>query len=245
MSVNIISRMMILDGGMGHQLKSMGVKIEGPVGSMRRFLGVCMANVEQPNLVTAAHLEFIDAGASIITTNSYAVCGAKLFCCNTMMAPLEPSIIHQFHAAGLSIRVDRHDELVRYFNLNLSVFFQCTPRHLALVEKAGERTLEKHDLESFLKAAGERATEAKNLRPQRGVKVAGCLPPLRDSYRHDLVGSFDEILPDYQRIARGIAPYSDLLLCETMSTAEEARAACTAAAETGAPVYMYLPSSRA
>jgi methionine synthase I (cobalamin-dependent) len=66
-------RAVLLDGGMGHQLRSMGVKVEGPRGSMERFLGVAMANSKQPELVTAAHLSYIDAGADVITTNNYAV----------------------------------------------------------------------------------------------------------------------------------------------------------------------------
>ena len=66
-------RAVLLDGGMGHQLRTMGVKVEGPRGSMERFLGVAMANSKQPELVTAAHLSYIDAGADVITTNNYAV----------------------------------------------------------------------------------------------------------------------------------------------------------------------------
>ena len=171
-----LRNMIILDGGMGHQLKRMGVKIEGPVGSMQRFLGVAMANVDQPSLVRDAHLAYIDAGAKVITSNSYAI----------------------------------------------------TPKHLELATDDDSCTLE-----SLLAAACQRAVEAKKLRPGHGVRVAGCLPPLRDSYRADLVLPFDQLLPDYRRISRGIAPFCDLLLCETMSTAEEARAAATAAAETG------------
>jgi len=41
----------LLDGGMGHQLKAMGVEIKGVVGSMERFLGVAMANTRNPDLV--------------------------------------------------------------------------------------------------------------------------------------------------------------------------------------------------
>merc|ERR1719421_2375905 len=66
------SGVMLLDGGMGHQLKAMGIEISGPVGSMRRFLGVAMANLENPQLVRDAHLAYIDAGADVITTNNYA-----------------------------------------------------------------------------------------------------------------------------------------------------------------------------
>ena len=41
----------LLDGGMGHQLKRMGVKIEGEVGTMQRFLGVALANEADPPMV--------------------------------------------------------------------------------------------------------------------------------------------------------------------------------------------------
>merc|ERR1719498_981027 len=62
----------ILDGGMGHQLRAMGVDISGPVGTMRRFLGVALANFEKPDIVKDAHLAYIDAGAEVIITNSYS-----------------------------------------------------------------------------------------------------------------------------------------------------------------------------
>ena len=47
----------ILHGGMGHLLRRRGVKIVGEIGSMRRFLGVALANTERPSLVVEAHLE--------------------------------------------------------------------------------------------------------------------------------------------------------------------------------------------
>ena len=49
----------VLDGGMGHQLKRRGVKVKGEVGTLQRFLGVAMANVEQRKLVVDAHLGLI------------------------------------------------------------------------------------------------------------------------------------------------------------------------------------------
>ena len=61
------------------------------------------------------------------------------------------------------------------------------------------------------------------------MRVAGCLPPLHESYRPDRVGSFEDNLAHYRLIAAAIAPFADLLLCETMSTALEAKAALTAA----------------
>jgi homocysteine S-methyltransferase len=72
----------------------------------------------------------------------------------------------------------------------------------------------------------------------RSVRVAGSLPPLRTSYRANEVGDDAEILADYRRIAKTLAPNVDIMLCETLSSAREARAAVTAACETGSEVWL-------
>ena len=58
--------MKILDGGMGRYLKEIGAPFEQPEWS-------ALALMEEPSAVSKAHNAFIDAGAQIITTNSYAV----------------------------------------------------------------------------------------------------------------------------------------------------------------------------
>jgi S-methylmethionine-dependent homocysteine/selenocysteine methylase len=73
---------------------------------------------------------------------------------------------------------------------------------------------------------------------EEGVAVAASLPPLRGSYRPDLVGKFDELVPLYREQAEILEPYCDLFICETMSSGEEARAAATAAGEFGRPVWV-------
>ena len=83
------------------------------------------------------------------------------------------------------------------------------------------------------KEAREQAGEA-----GKGVRIAGSLPPLRGSYRPDLVGPFEEIFPRYQEQAGILAPHVDLLLCETMSGGAEAYGAARAAVETGLPVWV-------
>jgi S-methylmethionine-dependent homocysteine/selenocysteine methylase len=70
------------------------------------------------------------------------------------------------------------------------------------------------------------------------VLIAGSLPPLAGSYRPDLVGEFEDIVPEYQEQAELLAPHVDLLLCETMSSASEAKAAALAAVHTGKPVWV-------
>jgi S-methylmethionine-dependent homocysteine/selenocysteine methylase len=72
----------------------------------------------------------------------------------------------------------------------------------------------------------------------RPVRIAGSLPPLRGSYRADLVGPFDEIYPLYLEQAQLLAPNVDLLVCETMSSAAEGYAAALAASRTGKTVWV-------
>jgi S-methylmethionine-dependent homocysteine/selenocysteine methylase len=171
------STVTILDGGMGHQLKARGIKIHGEVGSMSRFLGVAMANFEMPELVRICHLDFIDAGSTVITTNSYS----------------------------------------------------CVPKCLTSTTKASHEFGE--DIATYVAQAGKLAREAAERRPEKHVRVAGSLPPLAESYRPDKVGPYDENVAGYRTIVKAITPYADVLLAETMSTADEARAACKAAME--------------
>ena len=72
----------------------------------------------------------------------------------------------------------------------------------------------------------------------RAVLIAGSLPPLAGSFRPDRVGKFEEIEPLYREQAELLAPHVDLLLCETMSSANEGRAAAAAATRTGKPVWV-------
>lgn len=56
----------LLDGGMGRELQRIGAPFRQPEWS-------ALALIEAPEFVRQAHQAFIDAGARIITTNSYAV----------------------------------------------------------------------------------------------------------------------------------------------------------------------------
>ncbi|WP_413400989.1 homocysteine S-methyltransferase family protein [Pseudoalteromonas sp. KJ71-7] len=60
-----MNRLTILDGGMGRELKRMGAPFSQPLWSAQ-------ALIEAPQCVTQAHEAFINAGAEIITVNSYA-----------------------------------------------------------------------------------------------------------------------------------------------------------------------------
>ncbi|MDX1576056.1 MAG: homocysteine S-methyltransferase family protein, partial [Kiloniellales bacterium] len=93
-------------------------------------------------------------------------------------------------------------------------------------------------MEELLSASVRLAREAREAAGRRGVRIAGSLPPLAQSYRPELVGASMEIEPLYRRIASILAPGIDLFLCETMSSGAEARSAVTAAADFGKPVWV-------
>jgi S-methylmethionine-dependent homocysteine/selenocysteine methylase len=68
--------------------------------------------------------------------------------------------------------------------------------------------------------------------------IAGCLPPLVGSYHPELLPPYDDMLAEYRQIAAAQEGHVGLFICETMSKADEARAAVSAAAETGRPVWV-------
>jgi len=61
-----MAQVKILDGGMGRELKRMGAPFQQPEWS-------ALALLEGPQFVRQAHDAFVQGGAQIITTNSYAV----------------------------------------------------------------------------------------------------------------------------------------------------------------------------
>ncbi|UXH99922.1 homocysteine S-methyltransferase family protein [Photobacterium sp. TY1-4] len=60
-----MKKITILDGGMGRELKRIGAPFSQPLWSAQ-------ALIESPEHVRIAHQNFVDAGADIITVNSYA-----------------------------------------------------------------------------------------------------------------------------------------------------------------------------
>ncbi|WP_394243060.1 homocysteine S-methyltransferase family protein [Vibrio astriarenae] len=60
-----MKQLTILDGGMGRELQEIGAPFSQPFWSAHALM-------EAPQFVQRAHQHFIDAGAEIITTNSYA-----------------------------------------------------------------------------------------------------------------------------------------------------------------------------
>jgi len=164
-------RPLLLDGGTGRELRRRGVPILDTIWSAN-------ALVVAPNTVREVHLDYISAGADVITTNTYGIIRSEL--------------------AKEGIQE-------RYAELN--------------------------------RLAGRLARQARE-EAGRNVAIAGSLPPLRGSYRPDLVGPFAELLPLYREQVELLEPYVDVFLCETMSSAAEGLAAATAASESGKPVWL-------
>jgi S-methylmethionine-dependent homocysteine/selenocysteine methylase len=164
-------RPVLLDGGMGRELRFRGVEIPDTIWSANALLVA-------PEVVRQIHLDYIAAGADIITTNTYGIL-----------------------------------------------------RRALAQEGIEDRFAELNTLACTLALEAHAATD-------RTVLIAGSLPPLRGSYRPDLVGPFEEIAPLYQEQAELLAPHVDLFLCETLSSAAEGRAAAWAASQTGVPVWV-------
>ncbi|MEM7099978.1 MAG: homocysteine S-methyltransferase family protein [Pseudomonadota bacterium] len=89
-----------------------------------------------------------------------------------------------------------------------------------------------HRFEELTQIAGQIARRAAES-SEHDVLVAGSLPPLSESYRPDLVPSDAQAAPIYEALVRALNPYVDLFICETMSSAREARNAAVAARQLG------------
>ena len=91
-----------------------------------------------------------------------------------------------------------------------------------------------NELEALTVKAAQCAVAARDSAPSP-ARVAGSVPPLNTSFDAGLVGDFDDNVAQYRRMVAALDPYVDLYLCETLSTAEEARAAAVAAQESSKP----------
>ena len=167
----------LLDGGMGQELlKRSGAK-PSPLWSAQVLM-------DTPDIVRDLHIDFIRAGAQVITLNSYS----------------------------------------------------ATPERLA-------RDADESLFEGLQQKAIEVAISARKKSQKANVKIAGSLPPLYASYRPDQAPGYDEMLATYRRVVNVQQSSVDLFICETMASIVEARAATTAAKESGLPVWVAMTVS--
>ena len=166
-----MKKIVLTDGGMGQELLRRSGAAPTPLWSARVL-------IDEPDLVRDLHADFIEAGARVITINTYAATPERL------------------EREGVG-----------------ELFQELQQRGIDLAEQARDKT-------------------------GKDVRIAGCLPPLFGSYKPELTLSFDETLAIYRRVVAEQKDRVDLILCETMASAEEALAAATAASESGLPVWV-------
>jgi S-methylmethionine-dependent homocysteine/selenocysteine methylase len=138
----------------------------------------------------------------------------------------EPLLVRDLHREFI-------DSGARVITLNT---YTATPQRLKRDGELGQLT---HLHQQAMNAA----KDAIEIAEYKNVAIAGCLPPLVASYRPDVSLSFEDSLDTYRRLVELQAPASDVFICETMSSITEARAACTAAIESGKPVWLALTVS--
>lgn len=164
----------ILDGGMSRELIRLNAPFKQPEWSAQ-------ALIEAPDMVLQVHREFAEAGADILTTNSYAL----------------------------------------------------VPFHIG-EDRFWERGEELATLAGRLARTAADEVQAKT---GKKVLVAGSLPPIFGSYRPDLYQN-DKVQDYLQVLVRGLAPYIDVWLGETLSLVAEAEAVVTAVDSHTKPIWI-------
>jgi S-methylmethionine-dependent homocysteine/selenocysteine methylase len=167
-----MKKIVLTDGGMGQELIRRSGKEPTPMWSARVLL-------DEPDLVRDLHQDFIEAGAKVVTINTYSATPERL------ARDADPSLFKPLQERGYRL-----------------------------------------------------AAEARDRAGISGVKIAACLPPLFASYRPDVAPGFEECLALYRSIVAEQAERVDLMLCETLASVKEIRAAATAAKESGLPVWV-------
>ncbi|WEZ82381.1 homocysteine S-methyltransferase family protein [Rhizobium sp. 32-5/1] len=166
-----MSDVLILDGGMSRELVRLGAQLRQPEWS-------ALALIDTPEIVRDVHREFIEAGADVVTTNSYAL----------------------------------------------------VPFHI------GEERF-REEGEALIALSGRLAREAADAFTARKVRVAGSLPPIFGSYEPQLFQP--ERVQDYLTVlVRGLSPFVDVWLGETLSLIAEGEAVRQAVADTGKPFWI-------
>lgn len=133
----------------------------------------------------------------------------------------QPELVRQVHLDYLRVGVDV-----------ITINAYCTTRC-----RLGPAGLD-DDFERLQTLACEIAVDARSESGRGDALIAGCLSPYGWSYRPELAPPFDELRHLYAEVAALQAPHVDLLICETMGSIDETRAAVAGASATGKPVWV-------
>lgn len=90
-------RIVLLDGGMGQVLAKRSHRPVSPLWSAQVML-------DEPQLVTAAHRDFIEAGARVVTLNTYSATPQRL------ARDGDPAMMEPLHAAALEAALTAREE---------------------------------------------------------------------------------------------------------------------------------------
>ncbi len=93
-------------------------------------------------------------------------------------------------------------------------------------------------LEPLHRAAKKAACDAVAQSGNAKVQIVGCLPPLVASYHSSVIPSFEQCLTTYRQLVELQQDACDAFVCETMSSINEAKAACVSAKQSGKPVWV-------
>lgn len=136
---------------------------------------------------------------------------------------------HSLMAAPAAVR-DLHQEFIAAgAEIVTASNYAATPQRLAQAGIA-------HRFGEIVGRAVELAREARDRAGKKGVRVAGSLPPLLASYEPNAQNPA-RMEREYAEIADALGAV-DLFICETMSSAAEARAAARAGAMRAKPVWI-------
>ena len=122
----------------------------------------------------------------------------------------DPSAVKQLHCDYIDVRA----------NIITTNSYSTIPSYL---KKKGLETQVGDLTHLASRLARDAATEH-----ETSVAVAGCIPPLSESYRPDLVIAEEDAKPVYETMVRAMVEDVDLFLCETMSCISEAIVALAA-----------------
>lgn len=210
-------QVLILDGGNGHALRRNGVLIKGVIGTMERFLNVALANRDQPQIVIKTHLQYLRAGANVITTNNYSCVPAAI----ELSPDNSPELV-----------IDLIERAGRLAQQACDTFLAESPAGTARPLVAGGLP-PLH--ESY------RADRVEQIHQKFQSSLHN---PIFGPWKFDFefwkqVSDNDrELIEGYAMIAKHITPFCDVLLCETMSSVREGKFAAEAANCMGKPVWI-------
>lgn len=134
-----------------------------------------------------------------------------------------PDMVQQLHADFIAAGA-------KVITLNS---YSCTPERLINVGAQDQ-------FAALQKKAFELASKARDQAGVADVAIAASLPPLVGSYQPGVTPAYEEALKTYRMIVAEQADNVDVFMCETMSCIKEAKAAATAASESGKPVWVAL-----